>query len=443
MNTFTHYTRRLLVVLGMAIILAGCVSTQKRYEKGQALEADGRYLEAAGYYVKVLEREPGWADARVRLQEAGDRAVAAQLDAARTAEADGRFDQAVRALDAVADLARRAAAVDVRLAVPDDLDAYRREMTDEAVEVLFRRGETAEEQGRWADAIEAYDRARARYRLTTPQQEALAEARARTLVRWGADDLARGRHRAAYDRAAQVLKGWAPDTPMGRQAQALQQDALAAGTRHIAFLPAGGTDRALDNAPRGLLRALDDVLAYDHWAQPPPFLAAADPAHLHRELRRLRYDRQRITEHQAAEIGRSVDADDVVLVDLTAFSWEEVDRQSERRTARTRGRGAVDTAYVVERYRVRVRGEAAYVVLDSRTRAVVDRGTVTAEAADRFVRGVYAGDARDLDLSRRDRALFDRDALEEAERVLETAFVEDLAQRLASHIYEDLLRRVR
>ena len=199
----------------------------------------------------------------------------------------------------------------------------------------------------------------------------------------------------------------------------------------------------LNDAPRDLLRTLDDVLQYEYWSHPPLFLAPLDPAELHRELRRLRYDRARLSERQAAEIGRAVDAHDVVLLDLTAFSWDEKDVRTERRRTRTRGRNAVDTSFVVERYRVDVRGEAAYLVVDPQTRAVVDRGTVRASASDRFEQGRYDGDPRDLDLARRDRPFFDRDAHEEAEAELVDAFVDDLARRLAEQVYERLSKRVR
>lgn len=432
---------RLLFTLLLLTSLAGCVSTKERYEKGRSLEAEGRYAEAARNYIRVLRDRPGWQDTRADLEAAGAEAVDRFLDDANAAEAAGDYERAVEALAALDDLRNGAAGVGVTLPVPADYDDYRREMTGAAADQLVDRAEAAEAAGRWADALRAYERVAERY---APGRRAeMDAARARVFVRWSEHDLAAGHFRAAYDRAGQALQFAGPDAPPARLARELQADALAAGTRYVAFLPSGSTDAVARHTPRDLLHTLDEVLEYEYWADPPLFVAAVDPAALHRELRRLRPGRDRLSERQAAEVGRAVDADDVVLLDLTAFTWEEKDLKTERRAARTRGRGAVDTVYTVERYRVDVRGEVAYAVVDPRTRAVVERGTVRADASDRFERGRYAGNPRDLDLGRRDRDLFDEDALEDAEHALEEAFVDRLAERVAARVYETLGRRVR
>lgn len=441
-NAVKRYRAGAFAALAVTILLAGCVSTQERFEKGMKLEAKGRFAEATTYYVKVLQREPDWPDAPARLLEAGTAAVNAYLDDANAAEAAGNYEAAVRELDRLDALRRQAEGVGVTLPVPDDFAGYREEMTEEAMAALIRRAEQAEQAGRWSDALRAYERVQERYAVAPEQRAAMMAARGRVIVRWSEEEMARGHFRAAYDRAEQAVRLLGPDAPTSRLARGVQEQALDAGTRYVAFMPTGSTEAVARQAPRGLLRTLDDVLQFEHWSRTPLFLAPIDPGELHRELRRLRYDRDRLSERQAAEAGRALQADLVVLLDLAAFEWTEADLKTERRAARTRGSSPKDTAFVVERYRVDVRGEAAYLVLDPRTRTVLERGTVDADASDRFERGRYDGDDRDLDLSRRERGYFDRSALEEDERALENVLVDELADRLARQVFESLLRRV-
>lgn len=428
-------------VLALTIFLAGCVSTQERFEKGVDLETDGRFAEAAGYYVKVLKREPGWEEARERLEAAGAQAVDRYLAAANAAEEVDDYEQAVRQLGRLDALRASAAQVGVALPVPEDYEAYRAVLLDGAIASLLHRGERAEQRGAWREALEAYDRV-ARYEPTLQQQDAVQRARARTLLGWSEQDLARERFRAAYERAGQVFPLVAPEGPEARHARDVQAEALAAGTRYVVFLPVGRGEAVGPAVPRGVEEALSDVLQYEYWAEPPLFLAPADPVQLHRELRRLPYDRARITEREAAEIGRALDADLVVRTDLSAFAWEETELKEETRRARTRGRNPLDTTFVVQRYRAKLKGALSYTLMDPQTRSVVARGTVDDAVSERFERGRYAGDARDLNLSGSDRRLFDRDAQEEAERALEEELIDALARRLADRVYQDLLRQV-
>jgi tetratricopeptide (TPR) repeat protein len=431
-----------LVLVIPAIFLAGCVSTQKRYEKGLRLESDGRYAEAADYYVKVLRKAPDWPDARNHLMQSGEKAVEDYLAAARAHEEAGRYEQAVLSLDRLDALRSRAAAVGIAVAVPEDYVLYREEMTEGAVISLIRRGERAEEAADWPAALRAYDRVQQRYRLEPFRLAELNEARGRVMMGWGESDLARRRFRSAFERAERAIHFSGPYSPLGQAAIELQEEALERGTRRIAFLPVASTEGVQRDAPRGLVESFGNTLQYEFWAQPPLFLETVDPAELHRMFRRHRHTPESITERSAVEIGRAVGADLVVLVDVARFLREEADLKEERKKARTRGRNALDTVFVVQRFRETMKAEAAYAIVDVASRNVVDRGTARAESSLRRERGRYAGNPADLDLSRRDRRYFDIEAEREAERELVDQLLDDLAARLARDVFTNLLRHI-
>lgn len=61
--------------LFLSLFLLSCISVEKQFEKGLKMEQEGRFEEAARYYIKVLKREPTWEEARERLQDMGSRSV--------------------------------------------------------------------------------------------------------------------------------------------------------------------------------------------------------------------------------------------------------------------------------------------------------------------------------------------------------------------------------
>ncbi len=430
-----------IFLAGCLLLCAGCVSTQKRFDKAQDLESQGRYAEAAAYYVKVLEKEPDWPEARERLREAGARAVEAYLDVADAAKAEDRFDDALRTLDRLDALRDDADGVGVTLAVPDGYAAYRQDIKRSAVEALLRRGEQAEQRGDWSKALDAFERAR--HYADAEQRADLTRRQAGVHVRWGEQEADRERYRAAFGHAQQALDLLRPDHPMAERARALQQAALEAGTRFVAFLPFWRTDAVAREAPATAVQDLNDVLLYDHWSAPVPFVAAADAVALRRELRRLRYDRTVISRNQAAEIGRAAEADFVVAGEWTAFERREKNVKEKTRKARLKGRAATvggrkDTTYVEQSLRLELRAEVAYRIIDPHTRRVVEQGSVSARADGNLRRGVFAGDYRDLDLSGAERSLFE-DEERLATEELVNKLVDDLAARLAERVYDRLL----
>ncbi len=434
--------RRTLLLTACLLLCAGCVSTQKRFEKAQDLENQGRYAEAAAYYVKVLEKEPDWPEARERLRQTGARAVEAYLAQADAAQAEGRYDDALRTLERLDDLREEADDVGVTLAVPDDYAAYRDDLRRSAVEALLRRGEEAEARGDWSKALDAYQRAR-HYAAAPERLADITRRQAGVYLRWGRQDADREHYRAAFARAQQALDLLGPDHLLAAPALALQEDALEAGTRFVAFLPFWRTEAVAREAPASVVQDLNDVLLYDHWSAPVPFVAAADAVALRRELRRLRYDRAIVTRNQAAEIGRAVEADLVVVGEWTAFERREKDVKEKTRKARLKGRAATvggrkDTTYVEQSLRLELRAEVAYRIIDPRTRRVLDEGSVNARASGGLRRAVYAGDYRDLDLSGAERSLFE-DEERLATEDMTNKLVDDLAARLAERVYDRLL----
>lgn len=437
----------MLILGSLALLLwtAGCVSTQKRYDKAQDLEAQGRYAEAAEYYVKVLQKEAEWEGADERLRVTGNRAVTMLLDAAEAARSAGRYDEALAILDRMDALRNEVASVGVMLDVPETYASYRRELTEDAIAALLRRGEHAEEIGDWGDALRAYERA-ARYTDDPDRQDAFVRRQADVHLQWAEQERDREHFQAAFDRAKHVIDLLGPDDPMAEHALALQDDALNAGTRFVAFLPFWRTEEVARVAPKNVVRDLNDVLLYEHWSTPQPFVAAADPVQIRRELRRLRYDQDVVTRRQAAEIGRIVGADYVVVGDWTAFERKEKNLKEKTRKARLRGRhattgGTNDTTYVEQQLTLELEAGVTYRIIDPRTRREVDQGTVRAEASGRVKRAVFAGDYHDLDLSGDERSLFE-DEEREATEDIGAELVDALSERLAERVYDRLLQQI-
>ena len=273
-------TRRFhpLLFLALLAVAAGCVSTQKRYEKGVRLQAEARYAEAARYYVKVLEKEPDWEDARARLEAVGGRAIDGFLEEAERAEEEGRYEAAAEALDRLDGLRADAEAVRVPLPMPSGYDAYRAAVTDAALADVLRRAERAEREGDWADALEAYRRAQSQYALSEGEAADLDRRQADVLLRWSEEELERGRYRAAFDRAGEAVEIVGSEGRVGRAARRLQDAAVVAGTRHVAWLPVAVASSVADSVSGALLGDLDGRLQGAVADEASPFLAERTPS---------------------------------------------------------------------------------------------------------------------------------------------------------------------
>lgn len=426
--------------LGLAGTLIGCASAKEIFEEGTELEAEGRYADAARQYIEALRKDRGLAEARTRLQEAGDRAVANYLTEADREARAGRYEPAAEAYFATDRLVDDAASVGVTLALPATYAADRRAVLDDAIEALMRRAGAAENEGQWSTADRAYQNILDRYEPSAQQAQVAERSRFRVLVRWAEADLARQQYRAAFDRAGEAIAlVGGPDQRAADAAVAVQNRALEEGTLFVSILPSWRTGPAADLVPRDFIEDLDDALQLEHWSKPPLFLALADPALVRRELRRLGYRRQLLSNRQIGEVTRAADADLGVFAEIDQFSIEERDVKTRERRVETRA--GVDTVFVEEKGKLRYDVRVTYTIVDERGREVYE-GRVTDREEGSFERGIYAGDHNDLKLSRSQRSLFDQDTLADQEREIEERLLTSLTEKMAQSIYEHLLREV-
>lgn len=435
-------TSTAIVSVLLAGALAACVTTEKRFQKGQALESQGRLEEASQRYIAVLAKEPGREDARRSLEDVGARLIDDWLDRARADGADGRFEEAVSAIRRIDGFRDRAGQVGVRFAVPEDYGDFRRRTIDAAVAALFRQAEEMEGAGNWPGAAERYDRLRS-FALSPEETRRIDEARVRVLLRWAEDDMARGAFRAAYGHAQGALALVPSGGDAAAAARSLQKAALDAGTRTVAVLPFWADPGVGAGTPRGLADRLYDALVFERLDEPVPFVGPIDRGAIHREMDRRRVRDGDIPDRTAAAIGLALRADFVVVGWLDRFRQEDGVAQETPRKAPLRRDRTVSATYTERRYTAKLTGEFVYRILDPVTRGTVDEETVSAEVSTLFRRAAFDGDPATLDLSREERALFDREAWRRAEEELEDELVDKLAEKIASGLFERVLRRVR
>lgn len=431
-----------IVSLFLLAALAGCVSVEKRYRKGQELESQGRLDEAAQRYIAVLAKEPGREDARERLADVGSRMIDEDLARARADGSDGRYEDAVAAIRRIDDLRERVGQVGVALAVPEDYGDFRRRMIGAAVDSLFRQAEELESAGNWPEAAGRYDRLRS-YPLSPDETIRVDEGRAGVFLRWAEDDMARGSFRAAYGHAQSALGIFGPETGTGTEARSIQKAALDAGTKTFAVLPFWVDPGTGPGTPREMEARLYDTLLYERLDDPPPFVGPIDRKEIHRAMDRLRVRGGDIPDRTAAAIGQALRADFVVVGWLDGFreedsSAEEIARQAPLRRDRT-----TSASYTEKRYTVKLTGEFVVRILDPVTRREVEEKTVSAQVSAPVRRAYFDGDYATLELSREERALFDREGWRRAEEELQDTLVDRLAEKIASGVFDTVLRFVK
>lgn len=406
--------------------LVGCVSAEKRYKQGQKLEGQGRPEEAAERYITALTKDPNRDDARQRLADVGARIIEDGLARARAAGSDGLYEKAVAAINRIDGLRSRAGQVGVSLAVPDDYADFRRDMIDAAVASLYRQGADLESAGRWAEAAQRYDKLRS-YPLSAEETRKVDESRARVFLRWAEDDMARGSFRAAYNHAQGAMEIFGPGSETDANGRAIQRAALEAGTKTVAILPFWVNPGAGKGTPRGIENSLYDTLLYEHMDAPVLFIGPIDRGAIHREMTRLRVRSGEIPDRAAAAVGLALRADFVVVGWLGTFLQEDGLPEEFARKAPLRKDRSSFASYTEKRYAVKLTGEVIYRILDPATRRVVDEQKVVAQASAQFRRAYFDGDYTTLDLSREERALFDREAWPRAEEELKASLVGKLA----------------
>ena len=436
-----HRLRRAAAIIAIVplALAAGCMSAGKRYEQGLTLEARGRPAEAARRYIDALRRDPSLADARARLQETGAQAVDQHLAEARAASDAGAHDDAAEGLLQLDVLRRDAAAVGTELAVPADYAQFRRDLLDRAIDDALDRSAALAESGNWSDALGRLERV-ARWQPSAEQRRAADEARLETYSTWMGAEGAAGRHRAAFEVGERAVSALGRDFPGIERIVEAQQFAIDEGTLRVAVLPvlvSGGAGRAL---PAAFLRDVENELEGGPWRSPPAFVEVIDPRDVRREARRYDLDDLRYTS-EAVRLGRYMNADLVVAVEIDSVGFTESDTRQERRAVRTR-EGA-DTAFTVRSGRRRAYAEVRYLLIDVADSRIVTREEVVPDASRSFREGVYAGDWRQLLLSDDDRRLFNANQRDDARDDLMRELGRELTADLSRAVYDRVLREVR
>ncbi|RPI97985.1 MAG: hypothetical protein EHM31_12595, partial [Candidatus Aminicenantes bacterium] len=315
--------------------------------------------------------------------------------------------------------------------MPDDYSDFRRDTVDAAVVSLFRQGEDLEDAGNWPEALRTYERM-IPYPLASDQRSRVDGSRARVLIEWAGQDMAGGFFRAAYGHAQNALEIYGPESEAGAEGRTIQKAALDAGTMTVAVLPFWARPRTGDRPPRGMESSLYDTLLYEYMAAPVLFVGPIDRGEIHREMTRLRIRSGDIPLRTAETVGLALNADFVVVGWIESYVQEDGVPQETARQAPLRRDKSKTVAYTERRYTVKLTGEVMYRIIDPASRRIVEEETVAASVSAPFRRAHYDGDYTTLDLSRDERALFDKEGWLRAEEELQASLVKKLAEKMAA-----------
>jgi tetratricopeptide (TPR) repeat protein len=422
------------------VLIAGCVSTEERFEKGVKLEQEGRYEEAASHYIRVLRKEPEYEGARERLAFVAEKVVDGYQLEARDLLSSGA---AVRSADAIRRMFSFTSGVEsvgVDVPVPDSVFGFQDRVEIAAVDQLLGEAELASSEGRWQASINFYRRAVDRGILTEERAEDIRQEQLAVEVFWAESLISSGKPRGAYGHAQIALDGGLSDPEMKARARALQAEALRLGTRRVAVLPVGARESVRREATTELVVDMNDLLAVDHWTRPPLFVAVADPVGVRREFRQLKGRGYAIaSKGDALEIGRIVDAEWVAVVEMERFDRAEKELKTRTATARVKGRSGADTTYHIIDTEITLSARIAFRIYEVRSRLDVYQAHFDTGVTDRIERGRFSGDYRVLDLSGRELDFFDED--EHVVRILrlEEELVRAASDQLAQRLFDQVL----
>ncbi len=432
-----------LVIVAILLTTAGCASTAKRFEKANKLEEERRYAEACDLYIKILQKDRDYVEASDRLRIAGPFVIDDYQDESVQYERSSDYLRAVESLNSMEAFARRSQDVGVVLELPEGYTERRRDLSESAVRELVLEAERFLADGNYDAALQAYEEAQTLPSVSDNEYEEFEEAKARIFVRWSRDEIDAGHYRAAFERAANAIELAGIESPLGIEAVEIQDLALYEGTRNVVFLPFRQTEEVSRNAPRFLLEDLNDRLTLDYWSDPPPFIAYADPTEVRRVVRRMVSSSSRVIDRsEAIAIGRDMDADFVISGEIVEYRGEEKRVRERTRKARTKGRNPQDTTYIFKTYTLELNAEMDYRVFDVRSRKSLYNGSAKEKVSRKLERGAYNGDYRDLDLSSRDRDLFDELELDEQIQEMEEELSDKLAEKIADKAFDRLISEI-
>ncbi|MEE8106291.1 MAG: hypothetical protein V3T86_12215 [Planctomycetota bacterium] len=416
------------------LLLAACQSAEDYYKDGQEKEASGRHAEAARHYIEALQDDANFPGARERLKTSGSKALAELRGIAWDLEAAGRHAKASDQLVTHDGLFERALAVGVRLDTGAGYEARRRKIRDAAFDAMVAEGHAARERGEYERALATYDRAESRFSPQSDRAAALTGPRYQTTLGWARAEFDAGRHRHAHELAQQAIAHYGPEATESAAARALRDRAVELGTVTVVVLPPWRADAVAKRIPDGFLAALDATLAEEHWVGPPLFLSYAPSADVRRELRRLEFDRQILSEARASAVGESVDARLVVIPVIR--KWNVFSEGSEAPRAATTRKGEPTQYRVFKGQRVlEVRGTLRVVEVATKNRVRESRFSATVKRDARY--GIH-NEPNSLALGKKEARLFDLGRLDAIDEELGRSMRRELATRLAAAVTDAL-----
>ena len=433
---------RIITSLLLLVLLAGCASTKKRYERAQGHEQAGEWVLAAEAYLEVLEKDRAFEDTRDRLAEVGRRALDQLWATSEDLESTGAFALAIRELDRMEAISVQAARYDVDLPLPADFEDRRRFYVEAALDGMRRDAEQAVSEGRLEDAMRILERARADYELSEDDQFEFDHRLAEVLLNLARADIRQGRFKAGYDTALRAVEVLEPYDDLAEEdARRLADEALQAGIRGLALVPLWRTEAWQREAPGDLRADINDAIAFGEAGRRSEFIAIIEPGSTRRLVRAMGLDDRVLTRAAMRDLAQEIGADFVLAGELTGFTSNERVRRTRERETRIRGRGGADTTYTWQQIDIRLTAVAAYRVYDLETDEFVVEGTAEGESSLRVERGLYPGNWRSLDLSGTEQLLFDPEEWARQDRAMMIEVSDQLAERMMSRV-EDRLERL-
>ncbi|HRR08496.1 MAG TPA: hypothetical protein PLO56_07365 [Rhodothermales bacterium] len=468
-------------LLFLMLFISACDTTGKVLKRATALEAKGRYEDAAMAYIQVLQKNPNLSNARSGLQSTGDAAIRAILtEPTRDPKAQvshyRRVDGLVQKADAVnlsltlpatyqsdrrrafndviRDLVTRAenlaienkweqALNSAREALqyepdPDAEQMIRNQMfdlEDQWSKDLAAAGLAAERKRDWSGALRNYEKATE----ITPDErmkEEMTQARSNVLFQWAEDDIRYNKFRAAYDKLGRALEM----APRNERARSLMEEAMRRGSRKVAFLPLYRTAAAIQEMPDSFVQELNEELQFGYWGKPPAFVITSDPRDIRREMRKDDLEGRVLSDDKVYLLGRRIGGDFIVFGEIDRFVVTERNVRERDRNASTFSKQKVTYKEVIVERKVEV-GVSFRILELSKRRLFTSGGTRHTEVIQ-YKTAKYAGNMADLDLNREQRGVFNGEDKRENLNNMITKMVREIGKKTASGVYAKLLEGI-
>lgn len=424
-----------------ALIGSGCASADKRFEQGWGLELQGQYESAVMRYVQALEKDPNLEEARTRLREVGDLAIAERFEEAEYLASQGDPVRSVSHFRRADGVVAKARSVGVRLALPVSYTQQRRGIFDEAFDALIASGIIAREQGRWENGVADFQQARRDFEPSRVQQNQALSEESTLLVQWSEQEYSRGHLRQSFAIAARVQElEWSPAN-LSARAAGYMEDCLAEGEVELIVLPI-----QVRPAPRQgrahryqIASQLETSLQEGPWRQPPAFIQVNSPLSVGSLINQAGLLNGEFNPASLAIILRLTDADYAAYFQLVSVESTEFEVRSKPQTVKTRD--GQSRTFLREDGHRRIQATARVFIADDFGNQITDvivYGTGTAP----FSRGIYDGNPSELNLHRSQIDLFDRFVLEAQEQAAHDALVRDLAINMAGAVFQPTLAQI-